>query len=148
MEGPTLKTMRHLLVALFVLGVTGTGAELLLLGHFENRLQLVPLGLMALSLLVLLLYAVSSMPASLHVFRYVMVLFVVSGFVGLGLHYKANVEFELEMYPSRGGFELIKETLTGAIPALAPGAMVQLGLLGWVYTFRHPAISVSGERKE
>ena len=30
--------------------------------------------------------------------------------------------------------------LRGATPALAPGAMVQLGLLGLAFTFRHPVL--------
>lgn len=138
--------IRRMLLAIFVLGVLGTGTDLLLLGHTEDRLQFVPLVLMAVSLVVLLVFALRRTRAGLLAFRYVMVLFVVSGFVGLWLHYRANVEFELEMYPSRAGLELFKEALTGAIPALAPGAMVQLGLLGWVYTFRHPALD--GKREE
>ena len=35
---------------------------------------------------------------------------------------------------------VVDERLTGATPALAPGAMVQLGLIGLAYTFRHPAL--------
>ena len=60
------------------------------------------------------------------------------GAVGLFLHLKANVEFELELHPDNGGWPLVQETLTGAIPALAPGAMFQLGLLGMLFCWRHP----------
>jgi hypothetical protein len=67
-----------------------------------------------------------------------MVLCLFAGLVGLGLHYQGNVEFELEMYPSMGGVDLVWEALTGATPALAPGTMVGLGLLGLAYTHRHP----------
>ena len=35
-----------------------------------------------------------------------MILFVLSGLVGLFLHYQGNAEFELEMYPSLKGLEL------------------------------------------
>jgi hypothetical protein len=35
---------------------------------------------------------------------------------------------------------LLWKVMSGAAPALAPGAMVQLGLLGLIYTFRHPAL--------
>jgi hypothetical protein len=38
------------------------------------------------------------------------------------------------------GMDLLSKAMTGAAPALAPGAMIQLGLLGLVYTFRHPAL--------
>ena len=69
-----------------------------------------------------------------------MILFVLSGLVGLILHYQGNAEFELEMYPSLNGLELFWEAIRGATPTLAPGTMIQLGLLGWVYTIRHPQL--------
>jgi|TARA_B100001146_G_scaffold130896_1_gene114984 hypothetical protein len=66
--------------------------------------------------------------------------YLLSGVVGLYLHLKANVEFELELRPTMANAELILETLMGAIPALAPGEMVQLGLLGLLACFRHPVL--------
>ena len=69
-----------------------------------------------------------------------MVLCVVSGFLGVLLHYRGNVEFELEMYPDLSGWKLLKESMMGATPALAPGAMIQVGLVGLAWTFRHPAL--------
>ena len=68
-----------------------------------------------------------------------MVLCMTSGLVGLLLHYKGNVEFELEMYPDLSGWKLFKDSMMGATPALAPGAMLQIGLVGLAWTFRHPA---------
>jgi hypothetical protein len=70
------------------------------------------------------------------VLRLLMLLFVLSGLVGLALHYKGNVEFEREMYPTLAGWQLFKQAMTGATPALAPGTMSLFGLLGWLYTFR------------
>ena len=66
---------------------------------------------------------------------------VVSGLIGLWQHYQGNVEFEREMYPDLGGLELVVKALHGAFPALAPGTMIQLGLLGMAYTFRHPGLA-------
>jgi hypothetical protein len=80
------------------------------------------------------------------VFRLTMLLFVVSGGVGAGLHYDGNVEFELEMYPSMTGLELVGKTLTGATPVLAPGTMVLLGLVGIAVTYRQPLAREEGER--
>ena len=37
--------------------------------------------------------------------------------------------------------ELVVETLYGAMPALAPGALAQLGLLGLLACFRHPVLT-------
>jgi hypothetical protein len=63
---------------------------------------------------------------------------VLAAFVGIYLHIRSNVDFELELRPGVGGWPLVIETLRGAIPALAPGAMAQLGLLGLLVCYRHP----------
>jgi hypothetical protein len=131
--------VRRILLAIFLIGAIGTGAELLLLEHTAEW-QLVPLVLIAISLLVLGWLAVSRRMAVVRVFQVTMVAFLVSGAAGLALHYRGNVEFELEMYPSLGGAELFWKALTGATPALAPGTMIQLGLIGLTFTYRHPAL--------
>jgi len=78
-----------------------------------------------------------------------MVIYIVSGGLGIYFHIRSNVEFELEMYPSMGGWELVRESLTGALPALAPGTMIYLGLLGWAATFRNPFLAnVSATQEE
>ncbi len=133
-------------ISVFVFGVVGTGAELILLEHTEDIWMWIPLGLMGLSILLILAYAVFGAPLILRFFRGLMVLFVVSGLLGVWLHVKGNVEFELEMYPSMTGFELFWESMKGATPALAPGAMTQLGLLGLVYTFKHPKLGHKVEK--
>lgn len=67
-----------------------------------------------------------------------MVLFMVIGVVGVSLHFRSNAEFELLMHPSMDGWELVRASLAGRTPALAPAILVQLGLLGLTYTYRHP----------
>ena len=71
----------------------------------------------------------------------VMLLMIVSGGVGMYLHLQANMEFQLEMDATLSGWALLKKSVVAkAPPALAPGAMTQLGLIGLAYTFRHPAL--------
>ena len=137
----TVERIRGFLLGLFMIGVGGTGTELLLLGHTEGFWQWVPLVLMAASLVTLAWRVAAYRSRSLHVFRGTMILFVLSGVVGLWQHYDGNAEFELEMYPALRGFALFRESITGATPTLAPGTMLGLGLLGLVYTYRHPALS-------
>jgi hypothetical protein len=79
----------------------------------------------------------------LRVFQVVMALCVVIGAVGVYLHYRGNVEFEVERDASLHGLRLFWEAIRGATPALAPGALAQLGLLGLVYTYRHPVLGPS-----
>ncbi len=137
------KIIRNLLLLIFVAGLLGAGVELLLLEHFEVYWQFVPLILICSSLVVLGLFAVKRVSMVLRVFQIVMILFMISGCVGIILHYNVNVEFELEMYPSLSGLELFWKSIKGALPFLAPGTMIQLGLLGSVYTFRHPVFRIN-----
>ena len=140
-SGATISAIRSFLLILFVIGAVGTGAELLLLGHTEGFWQWVPLVLMAVGLVTLGWCVVAPGALSLRVFQSTTVLLVVSGVVGLWLHYDGNAEFELEMYPTLRGIELFLASVTGATPTLAPGTMLELGLLGLAYTYRHPALS-------
>ncbi len=125
-----VRVVRHLLAATFLLGAVGTFAELLLLGHTEGVWQLVPIVLLGIGAIALPAVAWRSTRAAVRAFQALMGLFVASGVLGVILHYRGNVEFELEMYPTLSGLGLVREALTGATPVLAPGAMAQLGLIG------------------
>ena len=68
-----------------------------------------------------------------------MVLFIASGILGMYLHYRANVEFQREVDPAIAGRELLMKAITAKTPpALAPGSMSQLGLIGLAYAYRYP----------
>ena len=133
--------LRWGILLIFVLGSLGLGTELLLLGHFEEWRQQVPLALLAFGLVLLAVRILYRGAVILRLFRLTTLAFVLGGMVGLWFHLSANMEFELEMYPTLSGLELLAKALGGAMPALAPGALVQLGLLGFLYTYQHPALS-------
>lgn len=132
--------LRRLLLALCVLGMLGLLAELVLLEHYEDAWQWVPV--VALALGVLLAAAVWLRPArgTLNAFRALMALYVAAGALGVYLHMRGNLEFERERDSSLGGAALLWEAMRGATPALAPGALAQLGLLGLALAHRHPAL--------
>lgn len=130
--------IRRLLMFVFTLGTIGTCLELLLLGHFEELRQLVPIVLLAGSLVVLGAWVILGGARQLRLFQATMLMFTAAGLVGMWLHYRSNVEFELEMSPAISSADLFREAMTGAIPALAPGTMIQLGLVGLLSTYRHP----------
>jgi hypothetical protein len=136
--------VRRLVLFVLLLGLIGTGTELLLLEHYEDTWQLAPLVLIALALVALAAHALLRRASSMVAIQIVMVLAVASGAIGVGLHYTGNAEFEREMYPSIAGFELFSKSMTGATPALAPGTMTLLGLLGLIYTYRHPSLYGGG----
>ena len=128
--------MRKPLLALLLLGLIGTAAELLLLGHDEDVWQLVPLVLLGAALIASVWEAAAPSRASRGAFRPVMLLLVICGPLGLWLHYRGNAAFELESEPGLSGLTLFREAMTGGIPALAPGAMTLFGLLGLIYSAR------------
>jgi hypothetical protein len=125
-----LAGLRRFLLLTLIAGVTGIGLELLFIGHVEDRLQLVLIVLLPAGLIALIWHTLRPSRASAWGVRLLMALFVASGLLGVGLHYRGNQEFELEMYPSMAGMELVRETLTGATPVLAPGSMALLGFVG------------------
>ena len=139
-EGGVVSLRRGLLL-IFVLGTVGLGTELLLLGHFEEWRQQVPLVLLVLGLVLLAVRLLYRGAIILRLFRWTMLAFVLGGIVGLWFHLSSNMEFELEMYPTMSGLELLSKALGGAMPALAPMALGQLGLIGFLYTYQHPALS-------
>lgn len=141
----TLTTVRRLLLAAFIGGTAGTAAELLLIGHFEDAWQLVPVFLLSLGALAGIAHALRPHALTVRLLQALMILFFVSAGIGTVLHYRGNIEFELEMYPSLAGAELVGKTMTGAFPVLAPGTMALLALVGLALTHRHPAVRVSEE---
>ena len=138
-------TARRFLLGIFVLGISGVNAELLLLDHHEDLSQLIPLVLSAIAVVSMTVVVVRPSGPGVRAFQAVMALFLLSGMVGSGLHFKANIEFQLEMDPALRGMALFQKAIRAkAPPALAPGAMIQLGLIGLAYTLRHPAIRRGG----
>ena len=135
-----LGVFRAVLLAIFLLGVAGIAIELVLLEHFDDFWQWTPFLLFGLSLLVLVWYWAAPRGGAVRTFRAMMVLFIASGAFGVFLHYDGNAEFEREMSPEVTGWPLFWEAIRGATPALAPGAMVQLGLIGLAFTIRHPSL--------
>ena len=132
--------VRAALLGIFVFGAAGTAAELLLLEHTEHLAQWVPLVLIAASLAVLAAHAALRGPGTVRVFHVVMLAFLGAGVTGMALHFRGNVEFEREMHPGHGRWDLFRGAMTGATPALAPGTMIMLGAIGLLYAYRHPAV--------
>jgi hypothetical protein len=132
--------LRRLLLAVVLLTIGGLLTELLLLEHYEDPWQFTPLVLLGVAVVPTLLLLARPSRGAVQAFRAVMALCLVAGALGVFLHYKGNAEFELESEPGLSGLKLFWTAIRGATPALAPGAMAQLGLLGLAITWRHPAL--------
>lgn len=133
-------SIRQLVLALVFIGIAGLETELALLRHAESFSQWIPHVVLIIGLLSTVIVFLRPGPATLRAFQGMMVVFVLVGVVGLYLHYRGNVEFATERDPSLSGLKLLWKALRGATPALAPGALSQLGLLGLIYTYKHPSL--------
>lgn len=114
--------------------------ELLLLEHWEPGWQLVPLVLLGAFALLGATVLRRATRGRVRGFRLAAALCIVAGAAGVWLHLDGNLEFEREMSPALDGRTLLWEAVRGATPLLAPGAMLQLGLVGLLVAFRHPAL--------
>lgn len=123
--------LQRLLLAIWVLGLLGVAAELVLLGHYEDFKQLIPFAVIAVGLVIGGWFVARPGRAATRAFASAVVLFGISGLIGLVLHYRGNAEFERERDPEIGGMTLVWESLTGATPALAPGTMILFAFIGY-----------------
>jgi hypothetical protein len=130
---------RRILMTILVLGIAGICLELWLMAHTEDVYQLIPLWLGAAGILTAVVLVARPSVGTVRLFQAVMGLFLLSGVVGMVLHFQVNIEFQQEMDAALSGLALYRKAiLAKSPPALAPGAMIQLGLIGLAYTFRHP----------
>jgi hypothetical protein len=133
--------MRHLLLALVAFTAAGLVPELVLLKHYDSAWQIVPLVVLVLTLASSVLVWRRPTARTLNAFRVTMALCLLAGLAGVVLHAKGNLDWALERDDTLHGWSLIWKILRGATPLLAPGAMAQLGLLGLVFAYRHPAVA-------
>jgi hypothetical protein len=131
-----VERLRLWVLGVLVLGLIGTVTELILLEHYEQALQFVPLVLIALGVVVLAWHAMRHDTASLRALQIVMGLFVLAGFAGMAAHFNGSAEYQLELNPDMDKWELLDKIVHAhAPPLLAPGMMMQMGLLGLAYAF-------------
>jgi hypothetical protein len=142
-----LGRFRRILLYLLLMGMAGVSVELWLLEHGESIWQLSPFVALGPGMVCVAWVLLRPSRLNIWLLRGIMTLCTLAAPAGLYLHYHGNVEFELEMYPTLAGPELFWKSITGATPALAPGTMALLGLLGLACTYRHPLLrSPAGPR--
>ena len=82
-----LELLRAWILVVLVLGLLGTITELILLEHYEEPLQFVPLVLIALAVAFVVWHWVQRDTTSLNALLVLMGLFVLAGFVGFVAHF-------------------------------------------------------------
>lgn len=139
-EHPTAFWLRHAALALAALAALMTPLELVLTKHYTQTAMLVPFALVGLVLLAIAAVLLRPSPPTLRLFQAVMGLLFIGSALGVFFHLRGNLEVALDIDPTLSGLGLFWRVLGGAAPALAPGLLAQVGLLGLLFTFRHPAL--------
>ena len=134
-----IEIWRRYLLYILLLGAVGLLAELYLLDHYVDWRQWIPLVLIVAGTAAGIWLTMRPSQAAVRIFRILLAAYVPAGLLGVYFHFQSNVEFEQELHPNSGGLELVTESLAGAMPTLAPGAMILLGLLGILVCLQHPA---------
>lgn len=135
-------SLRALLLGLVGLGAAGLVVELALLEHWEELPQYAPFLVLAPALAAAAVLWRRPGRGTLRAFQGVMALAVLAGMAGIGFHFQSNWAFEREIVPEASTAERLWETIHGATPLLAPGSLVQLGLVGLALTYGHPAARI------
>jgi hypothetical protein len=102
-----------------------------------------------LSLVVIAWHVLRPSPAAVRALQAAMILLIAASAAGISLHFNGAAEFQLEVDPSLGWRELAAKVVRAhAPPLLAPGALLQLGLIGLIHTYRHPRLGGIVDRTE
>ena len=149
-QDSTVTALRRLLLGLLLFGLAGTATELLLISHDEDIWQTIPIVAIALAVLVSIGLAATSRatpPAVLmQSFQGMMVLLILTGGAGMVLHYRANMEFKLEMDPTLGGLALFWSVRSGQdAPRSRPGGTGAAGTAGAHLCIPSPRRSAIGQ---
>ncbi len=130
---------RQFLLGLTVFICVGLIAELALTGHYQQPMQFVPFGLCGLTLIVALAVLLRPSRTTIRVLRGVMVVVALGGLLGSLEHTQSNLEIAREVNATKANAAVLKTALTGAAPALAPGALGVTALIALAATYYHPA---------
>lgn len=141
--GVVEQRLRLFLLVLTAFVLLVTLVELVLEEHTEEALQWIPFVLCGLGLVSVVVALLRPQRSTLLALRVVMLLVVLGGVLGIGLHLVNNFAFELEIRASATPADVVIEALKGANPLFAPGILVFAALLALAATYAHPALEPS-----
>ena len=125
--------LKKVLVLALLFMMIGSLLELYLLDHYEDSWQLIPILSVGTTLVTLLILFFKKTTKVVNLFKAVLILTALSGVYGVYLHLQSNFEFEQDMKPTASFWQLISESISGALPTLAPMSLVVLACIGYSY---------------
>ena len=133
------KLRQYLLIiaaGIFVMTVT----ELFFLSHWNETIQFLPFALSGLGLLTLAFAYFRPTRGILNGMRWSMLVIAACSLIGFYEHMVNNYGFWLVIKPNATTWDLIKATLEGANPVLAPGILMLGAVIGLMALYKHPLL--------
>lgn len=133
------KLRQYLLIiaaGIFVMTVT----ELFFLSHWNETIQFVPFALSGLGLATLAFAYFRPSRGVLTTMRWSMFVIAACSWIGFYEHMVINYQFWLEIQPDATTWELIKATLEGGNPVLAPGILMLGAVIALMAIYKHPLL--------
>lgn len=126
-------SVKYVILYTFLFFLFGSLIELYLIRHYEDLIQLIPILCIAVSLVSLFALFFRFSKHTIYAFKLSLLVNCFVGLLGFFFHLNSNYEFEKEMKPTSNYWNLFSESLSGALPALAPLNLVLLALVGYSY---------------
>jgi hypothetical protein len=136
----TLARLRRFLLGLSLVLFGGTVVELLLVNHWEDRVQLIPFVLCGLGSIAALLVLFHPRRTTLLGLRVCMGLVVCGSLFGVYEHLANNIAFQQEIQPNAPLTDVLVSAVAGGNPLLAPGTLAVAAVLALAATYYHPAL--------
>ena len=132
-----LRRLRKFLLLLTISLLAGALAELWLVGHTEDPIQLIPFVLAVVAIVVCVLVYFWPSTGTIQVMRAWMLVVILGTLLGVYLHIEGNVAFEREVDPNAATSRLVWQGLGGGNPLLAPGILAIAALVAMAATYRY-----------
>lgn len=130
------------MLAILIFAMMGTVVDLVLYVHYQDSWQWIPFALLGVAAASLAGLVAFPRGATVRAFRVAMVLLIAGGVAGIVFHVQASAEFHGELDWQAERWHSIMVVLHSKVPpTLAPGGLMQMGLLGLAATYRHPVFS-------
>lgn len=139
---------RAFLLWLAALLFAGTAVELWFVEHTAGWAQLLPFGLSAAGLGVIIPFVYRPGRPGLYVLRGVMGVIALGSVYGVFAHLDGNLGFALEIRPNATAGDVLGEALRGANPLLAPGILCVAAVIAVAATYAHPVLTRSKKEDE
>ncbi len=139
-----LPLLRRGMLAVLLFGCVGLTGELVLLEHYAELTQLVPPVLCVAMGLAIVAHWIGRGGKSVRAIQTLALLMVLSGAMGVFFHGEENLEHAREDAEEDAvaaeGSSVWVTVAKGEAPLLAPGTMIQFGLLALLFAYKHPAL--------